>query len=136
MLDMKPSDPIEGILISQIVVANEAALKLYRLGWAQALEHLEARLRYLTLADKASRTVALLTERLDHHRNRGQQKIVVQHTTTVNADQALIADKIVAASAPVRETIKLAAADDNPMEIIEPTQMEVVPVEGGGSGPK
>jgi hypothetical protein len=34
--------------------------------------------------------VVLLTERLDHHRNRGQQKIVVQHTT-VNADQAVIA---------------------------------------------
>jgi hypothetical protein len=27
---------------------------------------------------------------LDHHRNRGQQKIVVQHTT-VNADQAVVA---------------------------------------------
>ncbi len=30
----------------------------------------------------------MLTERLDHHRNQGKQQIVVQHTTTVNADQA------------------------------------------------
>jgi hypothetical protein len=29
MVDMKPTDPIEGVLISQIVVANEAALKFY-----------------------------------------------------------------------------------------------------------
>ena len=44
--------------------------------------------KYLQLADKAARTVAMLTERLDHHRNRGQQQIVVQHTTTVNANHS------------------------------------------------
>ena len=27
---MKPTDPIEGVLIAQLVVANEAALDLYR----------------------------------------------------------------------------------------------------------
>ena len=79
----------------------------------------------------------MLTERLDHHRNRGQQKIVVQHTTTVNVDQALIADNIVAARAPDREAVKLVAADRNkPMEIIEPSPKKAAPVEGGGSKPK
>ena len=34
VVDMKPADPIEGMLLSQIVVANEAAMNLYRLGWA------------------------------------------------------------------------------------------------------
>jgi hypothetical protein len=29
IMDMKPADPVEGILISQLVVADEAALKLY-----------------------------------------------------------------------------------------------------------
>jgi hypothetical protein len=29
---VEPADPIEGILISQLVVANEAAMNLYRLG--------------------------------------------------------------------------------------------------------
>ena len=33
MVDMKPADPIEGMLISQIVTANEAALEFYRRGW-------------------------------------------------------------------------------------------------------
>jgi hypothetical protein len=28
-------------------------------------------IRYLALADKAARTLAMLTERLDHHRGRG-----------------------------------------------------------------
>jgi hypothetical protein len=68
VVDMKPADPIEGALISQIVVANEAAMNLYRLGWANAAEYFEAGTKYLQLADKASRTVAMLTERLDQHR--------------------------------------------------------------------
>jgi len=36
IVDMNPAEPIEVMLISQFVVANEAALKLYRLGWAVA----------------------------------------------------------------------------------------------------
>jgi hypothetical protein len=39
----------------------------------------DARCRYLQLADKARRTVVLLTERLDRHRNSGQQQITVRH---------------------------------------------------------
>jgi hypothetical protein len=91
IIDMKPTDPIEGILILQLMAANQASLSMYQRAWAQPGEYLEARLRYLALADKAARTVVLLTERLDHHRGREQQKIVVQHVTTnnVTADQAL-----------------------------------------------
>jgi hypothetical protein len=37
----------------------------------------------------------MLTERLDHHRGRGQQQIAVKHVT-VNADQALVTDQVVA----------------------------------------
>src|SRR4051812_4025185 len=33
--DIKPADPIEGMLIAQIMAANEAALAMYRKGWAQ-----------------------------------------------------------------------------------------------------
>ena len=92
IVDMKPADPVEGMLISQLVVANEAALKLYQLAWLTNAEYFEASAKYLQLADKASRTVAMLTERLDHHRNQGKQQIVVQHTTTVNANQAVVTD--------------------------------------------
>jgi hypothetical protein len=55
------------------------------------VRELEVRTKYLALADKAARTVAMLTERLDHHRGRGQQQITVKHVT-VNADQASVAD--------------------------------------------
>jgi hypothetical protein len=129
MIDLKPTDPIEGILISQLVIAHQASLEMYRRAWALSSEYFEARTKYLALADKAARTVASLTERLDHHRNRGQQKIVVQHTTTVNADQALIAENIVTGKASRQETPRLAAARvDNPMKVIAPIQNETVPV--------
>ena len=94
LVDMKPTDPIEGMLMSQLVVVNEAALKMYRLAWLNNAEYFEASTKYLQLADKASRTVAMLTERLDQHRGRGQQQIVVKHVT-VNADQALVTDTFV-----------------------------------------
>jgi hypothetical protein len=78
------------------MAANEASLSMYRKGWSQPPEYFEARTKYLQLADKAARTVVLLTERLDHHRGRGQQQITVKHVTTnnVTADQAIIADSV------------------------------------------
>jgi hypothetical protein len=136
-VDMKPTDPIEGVLISQIVTANEAALEFYRRGWTNAdAGYFDAGTKYLQLADKASRTVVLLTERLDQHRGRGQQQITVKHVT-VNADQAVVTDQIVTDKG--KETIAtklLTAGTDKPMGIIEPKQKEAMPVEGGGSKSK
>src|SRR6516165_3336521 len=42
MIDMKPADPMEGILISQLMAANQASLSMYRRAWAQPPEHFEA----------------------------------------------------------------------------------------------
>ena len=134
VVDMKPADPIEGMLVSQLVVANEAALSMYQRAWAcNPADYFEAHTKYLHLADKASRTVAMLTERLDHHRGRGQQQIVVKHVT-VNADQALVADTVVTGKNTKAITLAAASAD-SPMEIFEQTQKEGMPV-GGGSKAK
>jgi hypothetical protein len=89
-------------------------------------------IRYLALADKAARTLAMLTERLDHHRGRGQQQIVVKHVTTVNADQAVITESIMTGKTAGKDTREVAAGADRTMQIIEPSQKEAVPV-GGGS---
>jgi hypothetical protein len=91
MIDINPADPIEGMLTSQLVIAHEAALDMFRRAWSQPPEHFEARCRYLQLADKAQRTLAILTERLDRHRGAGQQQITVKHVT-VNADNAIVGD--------------------------------------------
>jgi hypothetical protein len=120
-----------GVLIGQLVVASEAALTMYRRAWQQPSEYFEARMKYLALADRATRTVALLTERLDQHRGRGQQQITVKHVT-VNADQAMVADQIVGGKLEPLSAAKLVTATaDQRMEIIEPRSTEAVPVEGG-----
>ena len=131
MVDMKPADPIEGLLIGQLIAANDAAMKLYRLGWINNAEYFHAATKYLQLADKATRTVLMLTERLDHHRGRGQQQIVVKHLTTVNADQAVIAESIMTGKTASKDTPQLAAGADRTMQIIESSQKEAVLVGGG-----
>jgi hypothetical protein len=138
MVDMKPTDPVEGILISQIAVTNEAALSLYRRAWAcDPNDYFEAHMKYLQLADKASRTVAMLTERLDHHRGRGQQQIVVKRVN-VNADQAVVTDTIVTGRGNEAMSVAklLTATTDEPMETVEPMQREAVPMTGGGKKAK
>jgi hypothetical protein len=130
MVDMKPADPVEGVLIGQLIAANDAAMKLYRLGWINNAEYFHAATKYLQLADKATRTVLMLTERLDHHRGRGHHQIVVKHITTVNADQAVITEGIVTGSAP-RQTAQLATGADRTMQITESSQKEAVPAGEG-----
>ena len=125
VVDMNPTDPIEGMLIAQLVVANEAALSLYRRAWA-CVDYFEAHTKYLHLADKASRTVALLSERLDHHRGRGHQQIIVKHVT-VNADQAVVADQIVSGNVKDGGTAALlTSGTEKPMENLDPSHKEAV----------
>ena len=120
-MDMAPADPVEGILIAQLMAAHEAALAMYQKGWGQPPEFFEARTKYLQLADKAARTVMMLTERLDHHRGKGQQQITVKHVTTnnVTADQAIIADSVTTGGARNVASPALAASSVAPMPILE-----------------
>jgi hypothetical protein len=136
MLDMKPADPIEGMLIAQAIAAHEAAMRMYGLGWLNS-RHFEASTKYLALADKAARTVVMLTERLDQHRGRGQQQISVKHVT-VNADQAVVTDQIVSGRGKeAAATSLLMAGTGKAMEIIEPRSTIAIPAPpGGGSEEK
>ena len=131
--DINPTDPIEGMLIAQLVVAHEASLSIYRRAWQQSPEYFEARTKYLALADKATRTVAVLTERLDQHRGRGQQQITVKHIT-VNADQAVVTDSVVTGKPASNEAqspaILLTAGKKEPMSIEAIRRPEPV---GGGT---
>jgi hypothetical protein len=140
MIDMKPDDPIEGILIAQLMAANEAALAMYQRGWAQPPEYFEGRCKYLQLADKAARTVVLLTERLDHHRGRGQQQITVKHVTTnnVTADQAIIADSVTTGGGArnVASPALLAASSVMPMPILDEARLPDPVGVGGGTKSK
>jgi hypothetical protein len=138
-MDIAPTDPIEGILTAQLMAANEAALSLYRRAWMQEPQFFDARVKYLQLADKAARTVALLTERLDHHRGRGQQQITVKHVTTnnVTADQAIIADSVTTGGAQnVASPALLVASSDTPMPVLRETTLPDLVRVGGGTKSK
>jgi hypothetical protein len=137
MLDMKPTDPIEGMLIAQAIAAHEAAMRMYGLGWLNAGKHFEAGTKFLALADKAARTVVMLTERLDQHRGRGQQQITVKHVT-VNADQAVVTDQIVSGRGKEAPAMGLLTAGTaKAMEIIEPrSTIAMLAPPGGGSQEK
>jgi 5-deoxy-D-glucuronate isomerase len=82
-------------------------------------------LRDRQLADKAARTVVLLTEGLDHHRGRGQQQITVKHVTTnnVTADQAIVAESVTTGGGNVTSPALLAASSEIPMPILSETRM-------------
>jgi hypothetical protein len=135
-VDIAPDDPIEGILIAQLMAANEASLAMYRKGWAQPPEYFQARTKYLQLADKAARTVVLLTERLDHHRGRGQQQITVTHVTTnnVTADRAIIAESVTTGGNGRNgaSPALLAASYEAPMPVIDETRLPDSVAVGGG----
>jgi hypothetical protein len=134
MMDINSTDPIEGMLVAQLIAAHEAALTMYSLAWSQQTpEHFEGRTRYLALADKAVRTVAVLTERLDQHRGRGQQQITVKHVT-VNADQAVVADSITTNAAMIRPAPRsaLTAGADKPISMLEEALQPALAVPGGG----
>jgi hypothetical protein len=139
-MDISPADPIEGMLTAQLMAANEAALSLYRRAWMQEPQFFEARVKYLQLADKAARTVALLTERLDHHRGRGQQQITVKHVTTnnVTADQAIIADSVTTGSGArnVASPALLAASSEMPMPNLSEARLPDLVGVGGATKSK
>jgi hypothetical protein len=75
------------------------------------------------LAALDASAVVMLTERLDHHRNRGQQKIIVQHTT-VNAGQAVVATG--------NDPALLTASVEKPLQLIGKT----IEPESAGVGEK
>jgi len=136
--DIAPVDPVEGILIAQLMAANEASLALYRKGWQNVPEYFEAGTKFLQLADKAARTVLALTERLDHHRGRGQQQITVKHVTTnnVTADQAIIAESVTTGSGRAPSPALLAASSVMPMPILDEARLPDPVGVGGGTKSK
>jgi hypothetical protein len=122
LLEINSTDPIEGMLSAQIIAAHEASMHLRQLAWLPE-QSFEAVTKFLELAEKAARTVGILTDRLDQHRGRGQQQITVKHVT-VNADQALVADSITTGktsrSNPARPPSNLlTTGGQKPMEILD-----------------
>jgi hypothetical protein len=133
---IEPRDQVEAMLAAQMAATHNAIMTVAgRLNHAQNIPQRDSAERAF---NKLARTFTSQMETLKRYRSEGQQKILVQHTTTVNADQALITDRVVTgknnAAAPTAK--HLTAATNKPMKIIEPMRKEAVPVGGGGAKAK
>jgi hypothetical protein len=89
MLGTKPRDELEGMLNAQLIASHNAAMECYRRAML-AEQTFEARRENLNQANKLSRTYAALTDALDRHRGKGQQRITVEHVNVHAGGQAIV----------------------------------------------
>lgn len=101
MVAYDPKDVAEGMLVSQMIGAHNAAMRC--LASAQIPnQSFEVREQMFKHAAKLMGIFTRQVEALDKHRNRGQQKITVEHVTVNAGGKAIIGDVGVGANAPAR----------------------------------
>ena len=110
--DIQPRDQVEAMLAAQMAAVHNATMT-----FARRLNHVE-NIPQQDSAERAfnklARTFTSQMEALKRYRSEGQQKILVQHTTTVNADQA-----VVTTGNPAPSPALLTASTEKPMPIID-----------------
>src|SRR5215467_2374414 len=89
MMGMEPRDALEGMLIAQAIASHNAVMECYRRAMISE-QTFEGRRENLNQANKLSRTFAALTEALDRHRGKGQQRITVEHVNVHAGGQAIV----------------------------------------------
>jgi len=89
MIGMKPRDELDGMLIGQLIATHNAAMECYRRAMLGD-QPFEGRRENLNQANKLCRSYAALTEALDRHRGKGQQRIVVEHVNVHAGGQAVV----------------------------------------------
>ena len=89
MKGMKPGDELEGMLSAQLIAIHNATMECCRRAML-GNQTFEGRRESLNQANKLSRTYAALTEALDRHRGKGQQRITVEHVNVHAGGQAIV----------------------------------------------
>lgn len=89
LVEGKPADPIEAVLIGQMILAGASANEMHRRAWVKDQPFFVAS-KYLALASKAQRTIGLLVEALNRHRGKGHQKVTVEHVHVYAGGQAIV----------------------------------------------
>ena len=89
MVGMKPGDELEGMLIAQLIASHNATMECYRRAMLPE-QTFEGRRENLNQANKLSRTYAALTDALNRHRGKGQQRITVEHVNVHAGGQAIV----------------------------------------------
>jgi hypothetical protein len=86
---IEPRDEIEGMLVAQLIASHNAAMECYERAMLRK-QTFDGRHENLKQATKLSRTYAALTEALDRHRGKGQQRITVEHVHVHAGAQAIV----------------------------------------------
>ena len=89
LVGIAPKDELEGMMAAQLVAAHNAAMECYRRAMI-AEQTFEGRRESLNQANKLSRTWAALTDALNKHRGKGQQKVTVEHVHVHQGGQAVV----------------------------------------------
>jgi hypothetical protein len=90
LVDSGPRDPLEGMLIGQLVALHEAAMESLRRAMAGGVPP-ELRELNLASATRLTRSYAGLLEALDRHRGNGRPQVVrVERVTVESGAQAIV----------------------------------------------
>lgn len=89
MEGMKPRDELEGMLIAQLIAIHNAAMECCRRAML-GNQTPQGRQENLSQVNKLSRTCAALTDALERHRGKGQQRITVEHVNVHAGGQAIV----------------------------------------------
>ena len=87
--EIKPKDPVETMLISQMIGVHNTSMDLLQKSQAAYLNP-EQRARYAGLATKMTRTYAAQMEALKKYRTGGNQTVTVQHVNVGSGGQAIV----------------------------------------------
>ncbi len=89
LIGVAPRDELEGMLAAQLLGAHNAAMECYRRAMLGE-QTFEGRRENLNLANKLSRTYAVLLDALNRHRGKGEQKVTVEHVHVHAGGQAVV----------------------------------------------
>ena len=87
--DIKPRDPIEGMIATQMIAVNHAAMIMTRRIVTSDDSFLQTELA-VNLACKLQRTLVALVEAQHRYRSGGQQRVVVEHVHVNEGGQAIV----------------------------------------------
>ena len=87
--EIKPRDPIESMMVTQIMAANYAAMTMARRITDSESTVLETEVA-TNLTTKLQRTLVALVEALHRYRSGGQQRVVVEHVHVNEGGQAVV----------------------------------------------
>jgi hypothetical protein len=89
LVGVKPTDVIEGMMAAQLFASHAAAMECYRRAMLPGQTDYGREMN-LTHAAKLARANAAQVEALAKHRNKGQQKVIVEHVHVYQGGQAIV----------------------------------------------